>query len=63
MKVLRTFIWPGDPLHIYHEGDVFPRPGFDPDGETVQRLAADGLIEKAEEKPVKVTKAKTKKGA
>lgn len=61
MKVLRTFIWPGDPLHIYHEGDVFPRPGISLDGEAVRLLTADGLItaEEAEAKTAK--KAKTKK--
>lgn len=57
MKVLRTFIWPGDPLHIYHAGDVFPRPGIDPDEGAVRALVADGLIEA--EKPAR--KAKTKK--
>lgn len=38
-----------DLLHVYQEGETFPREGVKPSLETVQRLLADGLI--AEERP------------
>lgn len=65
MKALRTFISAADPLHIYHAGDVYPRPGIEPGGEHVQSLLADGLIAAGEaektEPAKKPARAKAKK--
>jgi len=58
MKVLRTFVSPAD-LTIYHPGDEYPRAGANPAPDTVQRLAADGLI--AEDKPEEKTEPKPKR--
>lgn len=44
MKVLRTFVEPGD-LSIYRQGDQYPRAGYTPAPEVLARLTADGMIE------------------
>lgn len=61
MRVLKTFILPEDGYRLYKEGDTFPRTGFEPTPECIERLnggeGREALIS-GEEKP----KRKTKKG-